>query len=43
MLIVARVLHSFDYDRDYHIPAEEVARVEDARTHSLASTKPAEA
>lgn len=37
------IWHSFDYDRDYHIPAEEVARVEDARTHSLASTKPAEA
>ncbi|WP_209308362.1 cytochrome o ubiquinol oxidase subunit I [Sphingomonas corticis] len=37
------IWHSFDYDGDYHIPAEEVARVEDARTHSLASTKPAEA
>jgi cytochrome o ubiquinol oxidase subunit 1 len=27
-IFVVSVWHSFDYDRDYHIPAEEVARVE---------------
>ena len=29
--------HTFNYDRDYHIPAEEVERVEAERTRMLAS------
>ena len=29
------IWHSFDYDRDFHIPAEEVTRIEDARTAAL--------
>ncbi len=28
--------HTFDYDRDYYVPVEEVASIEDARTRQLA-------
>jgi cytochrome o ubiquinol oxidase subunit 1 len=31
-LVAYAIWHSFDYDRDYHIPAEEVAATEHART-----------
>jgi cytochrome o ubiquinol oxidase subunit 1 len=31
------IWHSFDYDRDFHIPAAEVTRVEDQRTAALAA------
>ncbi len=27
-LILATIVHTFNYDRDYHIPADEVARIE---------------
>jgi hypothetical protein len=35
--IAYAIFHTFNYDRDYHIPADEVARIEDARTHRLAT------
>jgi len=34
--VVATIVHTFNYKRDYHIPAEEVLRVEDARSRLLA-------
>ena len=34
-LVAYAIWHSFDYDRDYHIPAEEVAATEQARTEQL--------
>ncbi len=37
-LVAYAIWHSFDYDRDYHIPAEEVAATEHARTE-LARTE----
>ena len=36
-LIGAAIAHTFNYDRDYHIPAEEVTRTEDAYTRELAA------
>ena len=38
-LIVAAIVHTFNYDRDYHIPADEVARTEDARARQLAGRR----
>jgi cytochrome o ubiquinol oxidase subunit 1 len=35
-MIASTIVHTFNYDRDYYIPADEVARVEDARTQQLA-------
>ncbi|HWU73221.1 MAG TPA: cytochrome o ubiquinol oxidase subunit I [Sphingomonas sp.] len=35
-LLVYGIVHTFNYDRDYFIPAEEVAQTEDARTRLLA-------
>ncbi len=35
--LVATIVHTFNYKRDYHIPAPEVTRVEDARTRQLAA------
>jgi cytochrome o ubiquinol oxidase subunit 1 len=35
-LIATAIAHTFNYDRDFHIPAEEVLRVEDLRTRQLA-------
>ena len=35
-LIASAITHTFNLDRDYHIPAETVTRVEDARTAQLA-------
>ncbi|QDH71390.1 cytochrome o ubiquinol oxidase subunit I [Marilutibacter alkalisoli] len=35
-LIVA-IVHTFNYKRDYHIPAEEITAAEDARTAQLAN------
>jgi len=35
-LLLAIIVHSFNYDRDYHVSAAEVLRVEAARTLSLA-------
>jgi cytochrome o ubiquinol oxidase subunit 1 len=34
-IIVYSIKHTFDYDRDYHIPAAEVAATEAARTQQL--------
>jgi cytochrome o ubiquinol oxidase subunit 1 len=31
------IYHTFNYDRDYYIPAEEVARIENARLSGLAA------
>jgi cytochrome o ubiquinol oxidase subunit 1 len=36
-LIAATIFHTFDYKRDYYIPAEEVTRTEDAHTALLES------
>src|SRR6266480_2589274 len=36
-LIVAAIVHTFNYDREFYIPAEAVLRTEDARTQLLAS------
>src|SRR5437667_242591 len=36
-LIVAAIVHTFNYDREFYIPAEAVLRAEDARTRLLAS------
>jgi cytochrome o ubiquinol oxidase subunit 1 len=36
-LLATAIGHTFNYHRDYHIPAEDVARVEAARTEQLAS------
>jgi len=38
-MIGSAIVHTFNYDRDYYISAEEVARVEGARTQQLAQTK----
>jgi cytochrome o ubiquinol oxidase subunit 1 len=35
-MIAVAIFHTFNYDRDYYIPADEVAATEDARTRSLA-------
>lgn len=35
--IAAAIAHTFNYDRDYHIAAEDVTRSEEARTAALAS------
>jgi cytochrome o ubiquinol oxidase subunit 1 len=36
-LILATIIHTFNYKRDYHIPADEVVRTERERTLLLAS------
>jgi cytochrome o ubiquinol oxidase subunit 1 len=36
-VLVAVVIHTFNYDRDYHLSADEVLRVEDLRTQVLAN------
>jgi cytochrome o ubiquinol oxidase subunit 1 len=36
-MVVAAIVHTFNYDRDFHIPADEVTRSEDARTRALAA------
>ncbi|MDV3459291.1 cytochrome o ubiquinol oxidase subunit I [Sphingomonas sp. HF-S4] len=36
-LLVYAIFHTFNYDRDYFIPAEEVTQTEDARTKLLAA------
>ncbi len=36
-LLAAAIIHTFNYDRDFHIPAATVAAVEDARTRQLAA------
>ncbi len=34
-LVVASIVHTFNYKRDYHVPATDVVRIEDARTRVL--------
>jgi cytochrome o ubiquinol oxidase subunit I len=34
-VLAAVIIHTFNYDRDFHIPADEVVQVEDARTQLL--------
>jgi len=34
-LLVSIIVHTFNYDRDHHVPAAEVLRIENARTLSL--------
>ncbi len=36
-LIVAAIVHTFNYERDFHVPAEDVVRTENARTQLLAA------
>jgi cytochrome o ubiquinol oxidase subunit 1 len=36
-LLVVAIGHTFNYDRDFHVPAEEVARVEGERLKRLAA------
>jgi len=36
-LIVSTIVHTFNYQRDYHIPTEEVVVIEEARTRQLAA------
>jgi len=36
-MVIAAIVHTFNYDRDFHIPADEVTRSEDARTRALAA------
>ena len=36
-VVIASILHTFNYARDHHIPAEEVRATEDARDRQLAS------
>jgi len=40
-LVAATILHTFNYDRDYHVHADEVARTEDQRTRQLAALQQA--
>jgi cytochrome o ubiquinol oxidase subunit 1 len=35
--VIAAIVHTFNYDRDYHIKADAVALAEDARTRALAA------
>jgi cytochrome o ubiquinol oxidase subunit 1 len=37
ILIVATIAHTFNYDREFYVPADEVVRTEDSRTRLLAS------
>jgi cytochrome o ubiquinol oxidase subunit I len=36
-MVAAAIAHTFNYDRDFHIPAEDVTRSEAARTQALAA------
>ena len=40
LLIIATIVHTFNYKRDFHIPADEVVRAEAARTRLLAAQAP---
>jgi cytochrome o ubiquinol oxidase subunit 1 len=37
-LILVSIVHTFNYKRDYYVPADEVVRTEDARTQLLAKS-----
>jgi cytochrome o ubiquinol oxidase subunit 1 len=36
-MLAAVIIHTFNYKRDYYIPAEDVVRTEAERTHLLAA------
>ena len=36
-LIIVAIVHTFNYKRDYYVPADEVVRSEDARTRLLSN------
>jgi cytochrome o ubiquinol oxidase subunit 1 len=36
-LIVGAIVHTFNYERDYYVPADEVARIEGERTRLLSA------
>jgi cytochrome o ubiquinol oxidase subunit I len=36
-MVASAIFHTFNYDRDFHIPADEVTRSENARTGALAA------
>ncbi len=36
-VLIAAIVHTFNYQRDYHIPVGEVVRTEEARTQQLAA------
>jgi cytochrome o ubiquinol oxidase subunit 1 len=36
-IVATAIWHTFNYHRDYHIPADEIVRTEEARTQALAS------
>ena len=36
-LILATIIHTFNYDRELYIPVDDVVRTEDARTRLLAA------
>lgn len=38
-ILVTAIAHSFNYDRDFHIPAAEVVQAEDERTRLLAGSR----
>lgn len=38
-VLVTAITHTFNYHRDFHIPAEEVVRAEDERTRLLAGSR----
>ncbi|HEY5795575.1 MAG TPA: cytochrome o ubiquinol oxidase subunit I, partial [Bosea sp. (in: a-proteobacteria)] len=38
-ILVTVITHSFNYHRDFHIPAEEVVQAEDERTRLLAGSR----
>jgi len=39
--VIAAIVHTFNYDRDYHIKADAVTLAEDARTRALATARTA--
>jgi cytochrome o ubiquinol oxidase subunit I len=36
-MLASIIVHTFNYKRDYHIPADEVVRTEGTRTRMLAA------
>ena len=38
-LLAVAIGHTFNYHRDFHIPADQVVLTEEARTHLLAGAK----
>ena len=38
-VLVVSIAHTFNYDRDYHIPADEVRESEDAYNRALQATE----